>query len=355
MVKLLLLACVFTACGYDADLNECTILCSTDTGCPPGLACGGEGLCRLPGATETCAPQFASCDGLSATCGPGGDEDCCASSTVPGGMFFRNHDTVADGTCPGMNYAATLSPFVLDKYEITVGRFRKFVEAQQGTQQRPPLAGSGSHPRLAGSGWAPTWNSALAPDTSALIGALKCNSTWQTWTDSPGANEDLPMSCMTWYEAMTFCIWDGGYLPTYAEWNFAAAGGEEQRGYPWSSPPSSILINCTYANYAPTPSTPCVNAPNGSVNRVGSESPMGDGRWGHSDLAGNVYEFTFDADGSLPVPCADCAALVGQGGRIMMGGSFISEKYSLRTCPGAAPKPTDRSYAIGARCARPVP
>jgi formylglycine-generating enzyme required for sulfatase activity len=57
----------------------------------------------------------------------------------------------------------------------------------------------------------------LVANTAALVTAVKCSSTYQPWTDAPGANENKPMSCVTWYEAMAFCIWDGGYLPTVNE------------------------------------------------------------------------------------------------------------------------------------------
>jgi len=40
----------------------------------------------------------------------------------------------------------------LDTYEVTVGRFRKFVMAGQGTQANPPVSGVGTHPKIAGSG-----------------------------------------------------------------------------------------------------------------------------------------------------------------------------------------------------------
>src|SRR5688572_5680587 len=61
-----------------------------------------------------------------------------------------------------------------------------------------------------------------------------------------------------------------------------------------------------------------------AVNRVGSESPKGDGMWAHSDLAGNVYEWTLDYHSLVyPISCNDCANLTPSTGRILRGGSFF--------------------------------
>src|SRR5262249_51625026 len=141
------------------------------------------------------------------------------------------------------------------------------------------------------------------------VAAVKCDATNQSWTDAPGANEALPINCITWFEAFAFCAWDGGYLATEAEWNYAAAAGSEQRAYPWSRPPSDLTINCSYANYN-NGTTACVNPPAGGANRVGSE-PYGDGKWGQADLGGNVYEWILDgyADPFSIDPCDDCAEL----------------------------------------------
>jgi formylglycine-generating enzyme required for sulfatase activity len=184
---------------------------------------------------------------------------------------------------------------------------------------------------------------------------VKCNSTQQTWTDTAGANENLPINCITWYEAMAFCIWDGGYLPTEAEWNFAATGGSEQRAYPWSVPAGSTTLDCSYANYkinSPA-GTYCVNATTGGANRVGSESPKGDGKWGQSDLAGNVFEWTLDWYASpYSTPCTDCANLSPGTDRVTRGASWNIISYVRASYRAYAP-PAGRFFDNGARCARP--
>jgi formylglycine-generating enzyme required for sulfatase activity len=288
--------------------------------------------------------------GLAATCGMGANDNCCRAATVTGGTFHRSYDGVG---FTDMSFPAMVSTFVLDKYEVTVGRFRAFVDAGLGTQASPPAAGAGAHPKLAGSGWDSAWNTSLAADTSALTAAVKCDSTYQTWTDAPGGNENKPMNCVRWYEAMAFCIWDGGYLPTEAEWNYAASGGSEQRVYPWSAPGSSTTIDCTYANY--DPGTACVS---GGTNRVGSESPRGDGRdWGlggHSDLAGNVWEWTLDWYASTypTMSCDDCANLTPATNRVVRGGGFGNVASALRAADRNNGGPINRYSHVGFRCAR---
>jgi formylglycine-generating enzyme required for sulfatase activity len=96
-----------------------------------------------------------------------------------------------------------------------------------------------------------------------------------------------------WYEAFAFCVWDGGRLPTESEWEHAAAGGSENRPYPWGS----TAPDCTYANFSSNYKEGiCTGGGSGFVVAVGS-TPLGDGKWGHADLAGNVREWVFDSFG----------------------------------------------------------
>ncbi len=244
------------------------------------------------------------------------------------------------------NYPATVSDFYLDKYEITVGRFRVFVNAGMGTQASPPAAGAGAHPGITGSGWDSTWNTNLAANTASLTAAIKCDAAYQTWTDTAGSNESKPVNCLDWYTAFAFCAWDGGRLATEAEWNYAASGGSEQRYYPWSIPATSTTIDDSYAVYCCGSCTPL---------NVGSKSPKGDGKWGQSDLAGNVWEWTLDwyAD-PYPIPCSNCADLTAASGRVVRGGSFDNHACGLRSAARAGSNPDDHDLRSGRGAPGPV-
>jgi sulfatase modifying factor 1 len=92
------------------------------------------------------------------------------------------------------SYPATVSDFRLDKFEITVGRFRKFVAAYS---QGMIASGAGKNPNNSNDpGWNTTWNASLPATAAALQIAVACNSSAQTWTLSAGTNENKPMNCI---------------------------------------------------------------------------------------------------------------------------------------------------------------
>jgi formylglycine-generating enzyme len=156
------------------------------------------------------------------------------------------------------------------------------------------------------------------------------------------------MNCISWYEAFAFCIWDGGRLPTEAEWNYAAAGGTEQRVYPWSSPPASTTLDYSHAVYDD----------GGAIapQNVGSKSPKGDSKFGQADLAGNVWEWALDSyANSLPASCANCANLGSAAHRVVRGGSFNYNASYLLVSPRCDDPPAGRYAGLGARCARSAP
>ncbi len=352
----------------------------------------GGGSCT----SGVCADAGGAPDGPPPSCGPGGagmtdcgdgTESCCTSQPVTGGSFARTYENdVNRGFAPFAD-PATVSNFRLDEYEVTVGRFRRFVEAVRGGWM--PTAGSGKHTHLNGGqglsspendgvtpvtyepGWDPTDDGYVAPtDTN-----LACDPSYATWTPAAGSREKDPIDCVNWYEAYAFCIWDGGFLPSEAEWEYAAAGGSEQRQWPWgSTPPGTSNQYAIYGCNYPPGDGACTDASN--IAPVGTAT-LGAGAWGQLDLAGNVYEWNLDyvnqaelIGGSLFAfgPCDDCAYLRLYPGddpstalhRQERGGGFRDTDpiYLYPSSPGygGADSPggvaTDRDYGVGFRCAR---
>ncbi len=260
---------------------------------------------------------------------------------MPHGTYARSDNA---------SFPATLSDFRLDKFEVTVGRFRKFVAAYS---QNMISSGAGKNPNNAADpGWDPAWNANLPATAAALVDTANgttCVSGFQTWTPSPGPNENRPINCVTWFEAYAFCAWDGGRLPTEAEWNYAAAGGSEQRPFPWGpTVPSADAKLAIYGCFFKGTGT-CFGVDD--IASVGSV-PAGNAKWGQSDLGGNVFEWVLDSGGSYSNPCVDCANIPTSNQRQVRGGDFKGSTYFIYSYQRSTLTATQRNLGQGMRCAR---
>lgn len=337
--------CVEGQCAEcEADAHRCTSCAEGAQNCVPSLpqtcvngawqdaasACKaycdvGTGECvKPPSCTDSNAAQTTCKDSVS----------CCSSLLVPGGDFFRNYDgdEYAEQTLP-----ASVSAFYLDKFEVTVGRFRQFLLAYE---QLGLKEGDGKSAHIAED---KGWNAAEPlPAKADLLGALSgCSGT--TWSDSTAPDDNTkPINCVPFNVAYAFCIWDGGRLPTETEWNFAAAGGSEQRTYPWRAPLSGPGIANEFANYGVTNPGPIP---------VGLTA-QGDGRYGQSDLAGNAAEWTLDYFGDPAEECRDCLNATASGERILRGGSFEQDEYGVKASFRTSDLPSANRSGVGFRCAR---
>ncbi len=324
-----------------------------EAGLPPSCAPGGTGMTN---------------------CGPGGSgtESCCTSLEVTGGTYFRTYDLdpsgapifTADGGPTREADPATVSTFRLDKYVVTVGRLRQFVNARNAGWL--PTPGSGKHTHLNGGnglagnnggfepGWAASDDSNIAVTDANLTCGLYDNN--ETWTAYAGTQENLPINCVNWYEAYAFCIWDGGFLPSDAEWEYAAAGGAQQREYPWGSTAPGTACpgtGCQYAIYNcdyPSGSGNCTSVKN--IAPVGTAT-LGAGLWGQLDMVGDVSQWNLDGYGDAPYvdPCTDCTDLA-TASRVYRGVSFGDYASYLLPSLRFGSTPTSHSADTGFRCAR---
>jgi sulfatase modifying factor 1 len=395
IVALAIGAGLWAACGSgssngtgnsDAGANDATSLSSSGGG---GLDCGVGSICAVDSGLgseddsgpdgDIVAPLEGGVVGLPA-CQTGSDgvvdcgasrESCCTTLAVAGGTYFRTYTSDTDGGPNEMDGGpnaeadpARVSGFRLDKYLVTVGRFRQFVNAWNGGVGYAPPPGSGKHAQLNGglglasvgddagleyeTGWLASDDGNIAPTDANLA----CDPSFATWTTSAGSNERLPINCVNWWEAYAFCVWDGGFLPSEAEWECAAAGGSQQLEYPWGSTDPGTenqyaIYDCQYPSGSPGGCTDVSN-----IAPVGTAT-LGAGLWGQLDLAGDLWEWNLDWYAESYVdPCSDCAYLLPASSRVFRGGSFYDPTSHLFPPYRSGDSPASRYDYLGFRCAR---
>jgi sulfatase modifying factor 1 len=326
-----------------------------------------EGGSGLEAAASDAQPPSCSAPGEGLTNCGADRESCCTSLEVAGGTYYRTF-TVMNAAAMDLADPASVSSFRLDRYEVTVGRFRRFVSAWNGGAGYTPPAGSGKHTHLNAGlglanggttgtyelGWSTLDDKRVAP-TDANLGV--CNE-YATWTPSPAAQEGLPINCVNWWEAYAFCIWDGGFLPSEAEWKYAAAGGSQQREFPWGSTAPGTdnqyaIYGCCYPA-GPDSCTHdwCTGARN--IAPVGTAS-LGAGAWGQLDLGGSFWEWNLDfypEDNAYVAPCTNCAYLKATSVRVVKVSNFAEGPNYLPTWLRYDYDPGNREIYLGFRCAR---
>jgi len=369
----------------DADASGCEAGAQQCSGAGAVRTCGSGGAWVGPWECATGNCTQGACSGSTPgtadpSCQDGGSgvqscgsarESCCVSLEVPGGTYDRTYSSASDGGAMGATDPASVSGFRLDKYDVTVGRFRQYVNYLTVGGGAPPAGGAGKHVHLNGglgladgtnpgqfeSGWdSADWDSNIPTGAGAVAtwnANLVCDASYATWTPAPAGNESDPINCVTWFEAYAFCIWDGGFLPSEAEWEFASAGGRAQLEYPWGSAApgtdsSYAIYDCDY----PDASGTCSGASN--IAPVGT-AQLGAGTWGQLDLAGDVFQWTLDWYASSYLdPWVDDANLGSSATmtRTLRGGNFAEGTSVLLPEYRYEFDPADRYHGHGARCAR---
>ena len=140
--------------------------------------------------------------------------------------------------------------------------------------------------------------------------------------------KNQPVVFTTWQEAMTYCKWKNGRLPTEAEWEYAAKV-EKLGGGHW---------NQLYGV--------------GATVSVGSFKPNSHGLY---DMMGNVYEWTLDWYGSYETAGTQSnpSGPVKGKDKVVRGGSWDALNHFLRTSDRVAKDPDLRYSGVGFRCVRP--
>ena len=147
-------------------------------------------------------------------------------------------------------------------------------------------------------------------------------------------HQDHPIVSATWKDAVAYCKWVGGRLPTEAEWEYAARGGKGGTKYPWGN--QIRPKNATYGGKGTTP--------------VAHYSANG---WGLYDVSGNVWEWNADWYGKnyyKDSPGADPPGMKSGKYRVVRGGSWVAYPRHLRLSCRMWDEPGVGSRHVGFRC-----
>jgi formylglycine-generating enzyme required for sulfatase activity len=279
-------------------------------------------------------------------------EGCPELALVPPGQFMMGSapDAVELDAGSGESPAVELSfsrPFYVSRREITVGEFRRFVEA----------TGAKSVPGCrvwSGGQW-----------------VLDHDRSWRDPGFAAAPRDDEPVVCVSWDDARAYADWlskESGKryrLPSEAEWEYVARGGTSFPRY-WGERDSReddvLSLACDYANVydasavdalrLPVPNARCTDRATG----LAAGAQYKPNAFGVYDIIGNAREWVMDcytaSYGGRP---RDARAWTWQGGcelKGVRGGSWASRPREARA-PARGSEPAARRQSdLGFRVAR---
>ena len=307
MKSFLTLAFLLAACMPSVDYDGTDYMCLDGQTCPDGYTCvdqrcvsggGGDG-----GGDDADGGGGGGADGNETDPDAGDDDDDWEPGelvSIPETTFIMGCEDVGDDDgCSGdadPEHEVTVSAFEIEETEVTQGDYAECVDAGE---CEPPAA------------------------------------------FDPGVEPDVPVTGVTWSEAVEYCKWIERRLPTEAEWE-AAARGSAGRTYPWGEDDP----DCDYAHYDACSPARTIDAgePDGDLTPLGVRG-----------LAGNVSEWVYDFYSSSYYDVSPDEDPIGPGSgseRVYRGASYDEEEAGLTAWTRDADPPSERDVELGFRCAR---
>jgi formylglycine-generating enzyme required for sulfatase activity len=156
------------------------------------------------------------------------------------------------------------------------------------------------------------------------------------------ADDTLPVNCVHWEDADTYCRAQTTRLPSEIEWELAARGGGAYK-YPWGNAASSCLTAATLLHDATGRS--CTGRRPAHVGAF----PVNVSPFGAVDMAGNVEEWT--ADWYVERMTAGARPKSGAS-HVLRGGGWLSRPIDARTTARNWGSSVEAGPNVGFRCAR---
>ncbi len=256
------------------------------------------------------------------------------TSAVPEGMVlvgkgsFTMGDEFGDlwDSCRPTHKVTFTYDFYIGKYEVTFNEYDAFCNAIGGNKPKDEGWGRGQRPAINVS-----WNDAIAycnwlSEKEKLPKAYDNNG---NLLDKDGRVTTDPSKVV------------GYRLPTEAEWEYAARGGNKSKGYKYAGSDNVSDVAWYSSNSG------------GETQEVGKKAPN---ELGIYDMSGNVWEWCSDWFGNYSSSAQTNPYNSTAGSyRVRRGGSWLNGAADVRVANRGVNSPTFANYSLGFRIARTVP
>lgn len=309
---------------FPAPLCVLLVICCSD---PPGIGAdagddtGPGGDADTDADTDADGDADADADGDTDT-DTDTEEEPLVWVAIPGGSYWMGSPEGEGGGNEHPQHEVTLNDFEILRTEVTVAQYRRCVNDEDCSEPMPE-------------GYDPPG------DAEELCVWIADETAWR------------PIDCVDWFQAVAFCEWAGGRLPSEAEWEYAARSAGQDMTYPWGEDEPS----CEFAVMDEEGGESGWGCWEGSAWPVCSKT-AGNTEHDLCDIAGNVSEWVqdcyhYDYSAAPPDGSAweeDCVSVY----RVLRGGSYGNTVFDggLRSSQRQFGADFAWSAAIGVRCVR---
>ena len=238
----------------------------TDNMMPHGSRKGGRAALLLLGVSWCVAP---GCESSK----PQTEVPLAPPEAIPASLEVPGGDVELGSVISSLRDTTRVSRFRIARYPVTVADYRKCVEKEYCL---PPSLASGA-----------------------------CDPLWRERGDGPtyeSGESNIPVTCVKPSEAVRYCRWIGGRLPTIAELLMASRGPKVQR-FPWGSSPPSCERSWRVAFAPDLPGACCGSACSDLTARVVGAHETGASPFGVEDVLSTQAEMAVPVRGTTIGGC----------------------------------------------------
>jgi formylglycine-generating enzyme len=279
--------------------------CQLTSGGDSKQATAEDASCCMPVASS----RFGAIAGEGSVLASTADEDPAnvGMAMIPGGTFTlgaRESQFARPDEFP--NRQVSVNSFLMDIHPVTNAQFRAFVEATgyvttaekdvdwEEMKKQLPRGTPRPHDSLLRA------SSMVFESPKGQVSMNDYQSWWRWQTGAswmhpsgPGSTivglDNYPVVHVSWDDAQAFAQWAGKRLPTEAEWEYAARGGNDDFIYPWGNDP----VSPDRANYWQG-EFPYRNVVDDGFEGIAPVKSFPPNAFGLYDMAGNVWQWTSD-------------------------------------------------------------